>query len=216
MKPMKLLIEGIDSSSIEYLVEGKDTTEKTYKIRGAFMEAERKNKNGRIYPKPIMENEVNRYCREEIAEGRSVSSLDHPPTPEVKLSDAALIIDSLKFDGNIVIGEARALSTDKGRCLRSLMNDGVKFGMSSRALGSLGQGGIVSENFRLLAVDAVQNASAHAASIVESLVENFEYIISGDKIVQIAVENFQKDLAKNGSKKLSEDLHKFISSLRGK
>ncbi len=216
MQAMKLLIEGIDTSSMEYLVEGKDSSDRTYKIRGAFMEAERKNRNGRVYPRPILEKEINRYCNEEIKEGRSVGSLDHPPSPEVKLSDAALIIESLKFDGNIVIGEARVLSTDKGRTLRCLMNDNVKFGMSSRALGSLGQGGIVSENFRLLATDAVQNASAYAASIVESLIENTEYIISGDKIVEIAVDRFKKNLANNGSKQLAEDLRKFISSLSGK
>jgi len=212
MERMKLLIEGIDASSIDYLVESSDNGDKKYKIRGVFMEAETKNRNGRVYPRHIMEKEVNRYSNEEIKEGRSISSIDHPPSPSVMLSDAAILIESLKMDGNLVYGEARALSTDKGRIVRALINDGVKFGMSSRALGSLGAGNVVCENFRLLAVDCVQTASAPAASIVEALVENFDYIIQNNQIIQIAVDKFKNDLAKNGQSQLAEDLRKFLAS----
>jgi len=212
----KLLIEGIDASNIESLVEGTGSiADKTYKIRGVFMEAETKNRNGRIYPKPIMEREVKRYSTEEIAEGRAVSSLDHPPNPTVMLSDASHLITDLYMEGNLVKGEAKVLSTDKGRTLKCLINDGVKYGLSSRALGSLNNG-YVGENFKLLGIDVVQSASAPAASIAESIVENFDYIISGSQIVAIAVDKLKDDLAKHGTRSLAKDLERFISKLSNK
>lgn len=216
MERYKLLIEGIDQTNVETLVEGTGSVaDKTYKIRGVFMEAETKNRNGRIYPRPIMLKEVNRYSAEEIAEGRSVSSLDHPPQPSVLLSDASHLITELYMEGNLVKGEAKVLSTDKGRTLKCLINDGVRYGLSSRALGSLNNG-YVGENFRLLGIDVVQSASAPAASIAESIVENFDYIISGSQIVAIAVDKFKEDLSKHGSRSLAKDLERFISSLSDK
>jgi hypothetical protein len=119
----KLLIENVDKESVEYLVEGKTEAEKTYRIKGAFMEAERKNRNGRIYPKSVLEKEVDRYCKEEIAQGLSYSSTDHPSTPTVMLKDASHIIESLTWDGNIVKGSAKVLSTPSGQILKCLMND---------------------------------------------------------------------------------------------
>lgn len=211
----KLLIEGIDKDSIEYLVEGKTESEKTYRIKGAFMEAERKNRNGRIYPKSVLEKEVSRYCKEEIAQGLSYSSCDHPSTPQVMLKDASHIIESLEWSGNIVNGSARILSTPFGQILKCLMNDKLNFGVSSRSLGSLNNG-YVSENLRLLAVDAVANASSYSSTVVESIVENYDFIIQGNQFVAVAVENFQKDLAKHGTKSLYEDLSNFLTSLKRK
>lgn len=216
---MKMLIESVNMDNVEYLVEGADTThwqDKTYKLKGVFMEAENKNRNGRIYPRSIMEKEITRYMNEEVKEGRSTSSLEHPKEPQVKLSEASHLITNLKMDGNLVYGEAKVLSTFNGRELKALIHDGVKFGMSSRALGSLGAGNVVQENFRLMGVDAVQTASAYAATVVESLVENFEYIISGDTIVQVAVDKFKKDLANHGSRQLAEDLEKFLNQYKQK
>lgn len=216
MERYKLLIEGVDKDSIEYLVEGKTEAEKTYRIKGAFMEAERKNRNGRIYPKSVLEKEVSRYCNEEIAQSLSTGSLDHPiSTPTVMLKDACHLIESLTWSGNMVMGSARVLSTPSGQILKCLMNDKVSVGVSSRSLGSL-QNGYVSENLRLLAVDAVANASSYSSTVVESIVENFDFIIQGNQFVAVAVETFQKDLAKHGTKSLYEDLNKFLETLKTK
>jgi hypothetical protein len=211
----KLLIESVDKDSIEYLVEGKTEAEKTYRIKGAFMEAERKNRNGRIYPKSVLEKEVSRYCKEEIAQGLSMGSADHPQNPVVCLKDASYIVESLDWSGNIVNGSARVLSTPSGQILKCLMNDRVSFGVSSRSLGSLNNG-YVSENLKLLAVDAVANASSYSSTVVESIVENYDFIIQGNKFVAVAVEKFEKDLAKHGTKSLYEDLSKFLESLKQK
>lgn len=212
----KLLIEGIDKDSIEYLVEGKTESEKTYRIKGAFMEAERKNRNGRIYPKSVLEKEVSRYCKEEIAQNLSTGSLDHPiSSPTVMLKDACHLIESLEWSGNIVMGSARVLSTPSGQILKCLMNDKVSVGVSSRALGNL-QNGYVSENLKLLAVDAVANASSYSSTVVESIVEGLDFIIQGNQFVAVSAEKFQKDLSKNGTKNLANDLHKFLESLKTK
>lgn len=211
----KLLIENVDKESVEYLVEGKTEAEKTYRIKGAFMEAERKNRNGRIYPKSVLEKEVDRYCKEEIAQGLSTGALDHPPQPTVLLKDACHLIESLSWDGNIVRGSARVLSTPTGQVLKCLMNDKVNVGVSSRSLGSL-QNGYVSENLRLLTVDCVQNASSYSSTVVESIVENFDFIIQGNQFVAVAVEKFEDNLAKHGSKNLASDLHNFLQSLKTK
>lgn len=216
MERMKLLVESIDNDVLDYLTEGLDNThwqDKTYKIKGVFMEANTKNKNGRIYPLEIIENEVTRYSNEEIKQCRSTSDIDHPASVSAPmLSTASHLITSLTIKENLVYGEAKVLNTDKGRNLKALIHDGVRFGMSSRALGSLNPQGIVEKNFRLLGVDAVQNASAHAATLVDSLVENFDYIISGNEIIKVHVDEFKKDLAKHGKKQLAEDLQKFLSS----
>lgn len=211
----KLLIENVDKESVEYLVEGKTEAEKTYRIKGAFMEAERKNRNGRIYPKSVLEKEVDRYCKEEIAQGLSYSSTDHPSTPTVMLKDASHIIESLTWDGNIVKGSAKVLSTPTGQILKCLMNDKLSFGVSSRSLGSL-QNGYVSDNLRLLAVDAVANASSYSSTVVESIVENFDFIIQGNQFVAVAVEKFEDNLKKNGTRQLASDLHNFLQSLKTK
>jgi len=211
----KLLIENVDRDSVEYLVEGKSEAEKTYRIKGAFMEAERKNRNGRIYPKSVLEKEVTRYCNEEIAQGLSYSSTDHPTTPTVMLKDASHIIESLTWSGNVVNGVAKVLSTPSGQILKCLMNDKLNFGVSSRSLGSLNNG-YVSENLRLLAVDAVANASSYSSTVVESIVENFDFIIQGNQYVAVAVENFKEDLSKHGTKSLYQDLDKFLKALKNK
>lgn len=215
MERYKLLIENIDKDSIEYLVEGKTESEKTYKIRGPFMEAERKNRNGRIYPKHVLEKEVGRYCAEEIAQKLSVGNLGHPEKPTVELKDAAILTETLEWQGNIVMGCAKVLSTPIGQVLKCLMNDGVNVGVSSRALGGL-QNGIVSDNLRLLSIDVVQNASSYSSTVVESLVENFDYILQGHSYVAVEVDKFKSELSKNGTRNLANDLHKFLESLKTK
>jgi hypothetical protein len=214
MERYKLLIETVDNQSIDTLIESNSTTkEKEYKIRGPFIMTEQVNKNGRKYPMPVVEPEVDRYRKEKISTMCAYGNADHPEgNPTLKLMDAALITTALIKDGNNFIGEAKILSTPSGRVLRNLMEDGCRLAVSTRGLGSLSNG-IVSSNFKLIGTDAVADPSAHIA-VVESIVENFDYIIQGDKFVAVAVDRFKEDLSKHGSKKLAEDLGNFISKLR--
>jgi hypothetical protein len=217
MERMKLLVETSSFDDVELLVESAtETKAKEYKIRGPFVMCEQKNRNGRIYPINIVEPEVNNYIKEKIETKSAYGNCDHPASPSQKLEDAAIVTTFLKKDGNNFLGEAKVLSTPKGRLIRSLMDDGCRLAVSTRGLGTLNSDGIVGGNFRIISVaDVVSDPSASIA-VVESIVESFDYIIEGDKIIQIAVDNFKKDLDKHGQRNLAQDLQKFISGLRSK
>jgi hypothetical protein len=213
MERYKLLTELVTSEDIKYCVEGEGSiADKQFRIKGPFLLSETKNRNGRIYPKSIMEGEVRRFHDEKIKTNRAVGALDHPPTPTVMLKDACHIIEDLFMEGTIGYGVARMLDTPDGRIAKTLMSEGIKLAVSSRGLGSL-QNGVVDSNFKLLTIDIVSEPSAQIA-FVESIVENKEYIIQDDKIVECAMEQFENSLAKNGQKRLADDLADFISKLR--
>lgn len=208
----KLLTELVDSSDINYCIEGQVEHEKTYRIKGPFLMAETKNRNGRIYPKQLLESEVRRFTDEKIKTSRAVGALDHPPTPTVMLKDACHLIEDLFMDGTIGYGTARMLDTPDGRIAKTLMRENIKLAVSSRGLGSL-QNGIVSENYRILTVDLVSEPSAQI-SFVDAIVENKEYIIQNDRLVEIAIDGLTKDLAKNGSRQLALDLKRALDKFK--
>lgn len=216
METSRLLIEGVGVDDIETLIEShKETKEKEYKIRGPFIMCEQKNRNGRIYPMEVVEPEVGRYIIDKVNTFSAYGNADHPDNnPTLKLMDAAIVTTKLVKDGNLFIGEAKILSTPSGRVLRNLMDDGCRLAVSTRGLGSL-QNGYVTNNFRLLATDAVADPSAIVA-VVESIVEGVEYIISGDQLVAVNVDKFKTELSKNGTRNLANDLHKFLESLKTK
>jgi hypothetical protein len=215
MERYKLLTELVSESDLTYCIEGEGSQyEKQYRIKGPFLLAETKNKNGRVYPRDIMESEVRRFHDEKVKSARAVGALDHPPTPTVMLKDACHIIEDLYMEGTIGYGVARMLDTPDGRIAKTLMKEGIKLAVSSRGLGSLNNG-IVGNNYRLLTVDLVSEPSAQIA-FVESIVENKEYIIQGDKIVEVAMEDFTQRLSSHGSKELASDLKDFLSKLRNR
>lgn len=214
MERYRLLTELVDPSDIEYCVEGADSSiEKTYRIKGPFLMAETKNRNGRIYPRNLLEGEVRRFHEEKIKTSRAVGALDHPPTPTVLLKDACHIIEDLYMEGNIGYGTARMLDTPDGRVAKTLMREGIKLAVSSRGLGALQQNNIVAPNYKILTVDIVSDPSAQI-SYVDSIVENREYIIQGDKIVEAAFDDLGKNLSKHGTRLLANDIQKFLEKLK--
>lgn len=217
MERMKLLVETSSFEDVELLVENAtETKSKEYKIRGPFVMCEQKNRNGRIYPLSVVEPEINNYIKEKVETKSAYGNCDHPPNASQKLEDAAIVTTKIFKDGNNFIGEARVLSTPKGRIIRNLMDDDCRLAVSTRGLGTLNNEGVVGGNFRIISVADVVSDPSSSIAVVESIVENFDYIIQDNKIVQIAVEDFKKDLAKNGQKQLAEDLQKFLSALNKK
>lgn len=212
---MKLIIEQADLGSISYLKESsEEEKEKHWYITGPFMQAETKNRNGRIYPKKIMEREVNRYRKEMIETHRAMGELDHPETPTINLDRVSHLIESLEFDGNDIIGKAKILDTPTGRIAQALLEGGVKLGVSSRGLGTLNEDDnvTVNDDYQLVCVDIVGDPSALSA-YVNGIVENKEYIIQGDTIVERAVENLEDSLAKHGSREILDDLKMFLHDI---
>tara|TARA_R110001606_G_scaffold88448_6_gene199287 strand:- start:12417 stop:13052 length:636 start_codon:yes stop_codon:yes gene_type:complete len=208
---MKLMIENTDIESLDFLqesVEGK----KSWKIQGPFLQAETKNRNGRIYPQGVIEREVNKYTKERIATKRAMGELDHPPTPQLNLDRVSHLIENLSMDGNTAIGTAKLLDTPMGLTAQALLNGGVKLGVSSRGLGSL-KGETVGHDYNLICVDIVGDPSALNA-YVDGILESKDFIIDNNAIVERAVENLKKGLDVSGSKKIADNLSAFLSSIR--
>lgn len=214
---MKMLVELADHGQFEYLTESKNDT-KIYKMRGIMMESSIRNKNGRKYPDDIMENEIKRYNDEKVKYRRSFGSADHPSVGTVKLMDASHIITELYYDREKKhgFGELEVLDTPSGKVLKVLMDANCQLAVSTRGIGSLLEDNVVGPDYKLLAVDAVSDPSSPNA-FVNRIQEHKDYIINehGD-IVEMAVENLEKNLSKHGSRQLAEDLSNFISQLKRK
>ena len=182
---MKLISEQIEG--IEYITEEKDNGEKSYKIKGVFMQSEVKNRNGRVYPFEVLNKEVKRYNKEYIEEKRAFGELGHPDGPTVNLERASHMITALYPKGKNFIGEAKILKTPMGEIVKNLMDEGAKLGVSSRGMGSLEQkngANYVKDDFYLAtAADIVADASAPNA-FVEGIMEGKEWVWNNGALVE--------------------------------
>lgn len=163
-------------------------------IEGIFMQAERKNHNGRIYPVRILENEVRRFDNEYIKTHRAMGELNHPTSPQVNPERASHLITSIRQNGNDFTGKAKILTTPQGNIVRSLLDGGVKLGVSSRGLGSLKEGEghytgskVVQNDYKMVTVDIVSNPSAPEA-FVNGIYESVSYMIN-DGIISECLPN---------------------------
>jgi len=195
---LRLLVETPASEEqFEYIEEQKNLKgQSVMKIRGPYMACEEVNKNKRIYTESDMEREVNRYVQEMVIPKRALGELNHPASAEVDLERACHMVTSLRKDGNIIIGESIVLSTPVGQIVRSLINDGVKVGMSSRALGQLEEqsDGINRVNeMRLIAVDCVADPSCPKA-FVNGILESKQYVLGMDGKFEEVYESFEKSI----------------------
>ena len=172
---------------VEYITEQNEDGNKNYKIKGIFMQADIKNKNGRVYPMEILQKEVNRYNKEFINEKRAYGELGHPEGPTVNLERASHMITALYPDGKNFIGEAKILSTPMGNIVKNLMDEGAKLGVSSRGMGSLSQkngANYVGKDFYLAtAADIVADPSAPNA-FVEGIMEGKEWVWDNGTLIE--------------------------------
>ena len=171
---MKLITEMYDDFQI--LTEGKG---KDMKIQGVFMQAETKNRNGRVYPLDVLQKEVTRYSKELVEKKRAFGELGHPEGPTVNLDRVSHLIEELVPEGNNIIGKAKILDTPNGKIVKELLNAGAKLGVSSRGMGTLekrGQTNYVKNDFYLAtAGDIVADPSAPQA-FVEGIMEGKEWV----------------------------------------
>jgi len=185
MHTVKLFSEAVEN--VEYICEEKDGGKKTYKIRGIFMQADIKNRNGRVYPMEILQNEVQKYNKNFIKEKRAFGELGHPDGPTVNLERVSHMITSLTPDGKNFIGEAKIMATPMGEIVKNLMDEGAKLGVSSRGMGSLDQkngANYVRDDFYLAtAADIVADPSAPNA-FVEGIMEGKEWVWNNGALVE--------------------------------
>ncbi len=194
---MKLISEFNDYAIQPVIIEQNEKGEKEYFIEGIFMQSEIKNRNGRIYPKEVMRNEVNRYVKEFVEKKRAFGELGHPDGPTINLDKVSHMITSLEEDGNNYVGKAKILSTPNGQIVRNLIDDGAKLGVSSRGLGSLEQKAgaqYVKADFQLAtAGDIVADPSAPEA-FVEGIMEGVEWVMENGILKAVEMEKMQRVL----------------------
>ena len=177
---MKLITEEI--SDVKFITEGKGSKKKMY-IEGVFLQGDLKNRNGRMYPVNTLAKEVNRYNEAFVAKGRALGELGHPDGPTVNLDRVSHKITSLRQEGNNFVGKAQLLDTPMGKIAKSLLDEGVTLGVSSRGVGSLRESSngckVVGEDFMLAtAADIVADPSAPDA-FVSGIMEGKEWVWEG-------------------------------------
>ena len=201
---MKLITETIEN--IEVLKEERNG-KKDYKIRGVFMQADIKNRNGRIYPVGTLAKEVKRYNEQFINKKRAFGELGHPDGPTVNLERVSHMITSLKPEGKNFIGEAKIMDTPYGKIVKNLIDEGAQLGVSSRGMGSLqsgSQGNVVGKDFYLAtAADIVADPSAPDA-FVEGIMEGKEWVWDNGVLKSMEVERYKEEIEKTKRAELAE------------
>ena len=204
---MKLISEFNDYGVQPVIVEQNEKGEKDYFIEGIFMQSEIKNRNGRIYPKEVIQKEVKRYNKEFVEKKRAFGELGHPEGPTINLDKVSHMIEKLEEDGNNFVGRAKILSTPNGQIVKNLIDDGAKLGVSSRGLGSLeskGNAQYVKDDFQLAtAGDIVADPSAPEA-FVEGIMEGVEWVYESGILKAKDLAQMQKDLKTARLNKLEE------------
>ena len=193
METLKLFSEAVEE--VEYICEEKEDGKKNYKIKGIFMQADIKNRNGRVYPQEVLAKEVAKYNKNFIKESRAFGELGHPDGPTVNLERVSHMITSLVPDGKNFIGEAKIMSTPMGEIVKNLMDEGAKLGVSSRGMGSLEQkngANYVRDDFYLAtAADIVADPSAPNA-FVEGIMEGKEWVWNNGSLIEAHVAEVKK------------------------
>ena len=197
------------NESITYLTEEtKDKNKPNVFIEGVFLQSDLKNKNGRIYPKEIMQREVQRYVDENVKTKRAYGELGHPEGPTVNLDRVSHMITDLREDGNNWIGKAKIMDTPMGRIVKELISEGAQLGVSSRGLGSLKErNGIneVQDDFMLAtAADIVADPSAPDA-FVSGIMEGKEWVFVNGRWTEQDIEEARSTISRANIADLEEE-----------
>jgi hypothetical protein len=197
------------NESITYLTEEtKDKNKPNVFIEGVFLQSDLKNKNGRIYPKEIMQREVQRYVDENVKTKRAYGELGHPEGPTVNLDRVSHMITDLREDGNNWIGKAKIMDTPMGRIVKELISEGAQLGVSSRGLGSLKErNGIneVQDDFMLAtAADIVADPSAPDA-FVSGIMEGKEWVFVNGRWTEQDIEEAKSTISRANIADLEEE-----------
>ena len=213
---MKLITETIED--VQVLTEERNG-KKDYKIKGVFMQADIKNRNGRIYPVETLAKEVRRYSKEFIEKKRAFGELGHPDGPTVNLERVSHMITSLKPEGKNFIGEAKVMDTPYGKIVKNLIDEGAVLGVSSRGMGSIQQQGgrnLVGKDFYLAtAADIVADPSAPDA-FVEGIMEGKEWVWDNGVLKSVTVEQYKSEIEKAKRTELAEKKSKVFADFMSK
>ena len=213
---MKLITEHLEK--IEYITEAKENGEKDVYIEGIFMQAEKQNRNNRIYPKEVLKGATDKYVKEQVKTGRAVGELNHPEGPQINLDKVSHRITKLNFEGNNVVGKALILDTPMGKIVKGLVEGGCKLGVSSRGMGTVEQKEgktFVKDDFVLATVDIVQDPSAPSA-FVEGIMEGVEWIWENGILKPQQIEEYETEIKKVPMGRISEAQERIFSDFLSK
>ena len=214
---MKLIVEHLEQE-LSYLTEADKNGKKNVFIEGVFMQADKLNKNKRIYPKEVLQKATEKYVKEQVKTGRAVGELNHPDGPSINLDKVSHRITELKFEGNNVVGKALVLDTPMGSIVKGLVDGGVKLGVSSRGMGTVenknGQT-FVKDDFVLSTVDIVQDPSAPQA-FVNGIMEGVEWIYENGLLKPQQIEKYETEIRKASSSELVEAQKRVFSDFLSK
>jgi len=209
---MKLITELTED--IKYLKEDVGNGDRNYFIEGIFMQADQKNRNGRIYPQPILVKECKRYINEYVDKGRALGELNHPTGPTVNLDRVSHIVKELYEDGKNVYGKAKVLDTPMGKIVKNLIDEGAQLGVSTRGMGSLkSKNGYqeVQEDFMLAAIDIVADPSAPNA-FVNGIMEGREWMLDNGMWTVKEYEQAKKIIKTSSKRNLNENVLKVFKN----
>ena len=200
---MKLISESLEN--VKFLTEEDDKGEKSYKIKGVFMQGNIKNRNGRVYPTDVLEQEIKRYDEKFIQKNRAYGELGHPEGPTVNLDRVSHMVTSLDRDGDNFIGEAKIMNTPRGKIVKNIMDEGGTLGVSSRGMGSLEQkngANYVKKDFMLAAAaDIVADPSAPNA-FVQGIMEGKEWVWNNGLLKEVEISEIVETIESSVRKKL--------------
>ena len=190
---MKLIAEQLQD--VEFIKEEKENGKKDYKIKGIFMQADIKNRNGRVYPMDVLEKEVKRYNEEYVDKKRAFGELGHPEGPTVNLDKVSHMITKLEPNGKNIIGEAKIMDTPNGKIVKTLMDEGATLGVSSRGMGSLepknGANYVKKDFYLATAADIVADPSAPNA-FVEGIYEGKEWVWDNGSLIESELQRMKR------------------------
>ena len=204
---MKLIKE--HTETVNYLIEDdKETGKKNYNIEGVFLQAEIKNRNGRSYPKEILDKEVKRYMKENVKKNRAYGELGHPDSPTINLDRVSHMIKDLKLEGNDFVGKAKIMDTPYGKIVKSLIDEGASLGVSSRGMGSLkttkdGTSEVQKDFMLATAADIVADPSAPDA-FVRGVMEGKEWMFVDGKFVEQDIDAIKSTITRASRSQLEE------------
>lgn len=202
---MKLITEVTEQINI--INEATESGKKEFFIEGPFLQAEKKNRNGRIYPMSVMEREVNRYVTEYVDKNRAYGELGHPSGPTINLERVSHMTKTLRQEGSDYIGRAKIMDTPYGNIVKNLMSEGATLGVSSRGMGSLKEkNGVmeVQDDFWLAtAADIVADPSAPDA-FVRGIMEGKEWVWDNGVIKEMQIDRYKKSIQKTSAKDIQE------------
>ena len=215
---MKLICE-VNEQDVEYITEAKENGQKDYKIKGVFMQGEIKNRNGRVYPMQVLDEQVKKYTDNYVNQNRAYGELGHPSGPTINLERVSHMITDLTKDGTNYIGEAKIMDTPYGKIVKNLMDEGAKLGVSSRGMGSLKQNGdsqVVQKDYHLAtAADIVADPSAPDA-FVEGIMEGKEWIWDNGVLREAQVNEYKEEITKTSKADLEGAKLKIIADFLSK